>query len=199
MKKLEKYTLFAEVFSYPTGQDQRFRENWQSLISPRAPELQALLEAFATHMQEKNLPQQQEYYISTFDVQALCYLDIGYVLYEEDYNRGRFLVYMKQEQEKAGNPRNSELPDHLPNVLNLLPLITDPTFAEELVVSMLIPALEKMIRSFQSDDNVYKGMLKVLQQTLEADFQNSAFERFEFSTLEKNRSFTCMSGCGSLI
>lgn len=196
MKKLEKYRLFAEVFSYPKEPDQQFLNHWKTLVLPRELDLQLMLEAFVTHLQERNLPQQQEYYISTFDVQALCYLDIGYVLYGEDYNRGRFLVYMKQEQEKAGNPCNRELPDHLPNVLNFLPLINDPVFAEELVVSMLMPALEKMIRSFQSDDNVYKGMLRVLLQTLEADFPDSAFERFEFSTLEKNRNFTCMSGCG---
>ncbi|MFV0592060.1 MAG: hypothetical protein ACK5M7_11800 [Draconibacterium sp.] len=198
MKELEKYTLFAEVFSYPKQQNNRFQKDWPGFILPQFPESETKLEAYATHLREKNLQEQQEYYISTFDVQALCYLDIGYVLYGEDYNRGRFLVYMKEEQQKAGNPCNSELPDHLPNVLNLLPLITDPGFAEELIISVLIPALEKMIGSFQSKDNVYKGMLEVLQQTLEKDFPDSAFEKFDFGTLEKNKSFSCMAHCGNL-
>ena len=64
---------------------------------------------------------QQEYYISTFDVQAICFLDIGYVLFGEDYKRGIFLVNIKKEQIKAGNDCGSELPDHLPNILTLLP------------------------------------------------------------------------------
>jgi hypothetical protein len=49
-----------------------------------------------------------------------------------------------------------------------------------------------MIESFNSNDNIYKGMLKVLLKIMENDFPESDFERFNFSTQEKTKSFECL-------
>lgn len=192
MKDFNHYNDLAEVFTYPTQDRNAYIEAWREIIKNSVPEMANKLGAFIDHIQQKTLAAQQEYYIATFDVQALCFLDIGYVLYGEDYNRGIFMLNMKREQKKHDNDCGWELPDHLPNILTLLPKIEDETFAEELICSILVPALEKMIEAFNSEDNVYKGMLQVLLGIMENDYPESEFERFSFNSQEKARSFECL-------
>lgn len=191
MEKLIHYNAFAEIFKYPSTERENFVGEWRKMIWDRLPELGDKLEMFVTHVQGKTLAEQQEYYISTFDVQAICFLDIGYVLYGEDYNRGVFLANIKAEQEGANNDCGSELPDHLPNVLTLLTKMKDKSLTEELIVSMIEPALEKMIEAFRNDENVYKGMLEILLRIMQIDFPGSKFEKFSFSSQEKAKSFEC--------
>ncbi len=191
MENLKHYIALAEIFKYPTTGGNIFISEWRKIIKNKVPEMAPKLRAFTDHIQNKTISARQEYYIATFDVQASCYLDVGYVLYGEDYNRGIFLMNMKKEQEKAGNDYGKELPDHLPAILSLLPKLEDESFAEELLVSMLIPALEKMIESFLAKNNVYKGMLETLQKIMENDFPHSEYERFNFNSQEKAKSFEC--------
>jgi nitrate reductase assembly molybdenum cofactor insertion protein NarJ len=180
MKDLTHYDLLAEMFRYPTEELKAFCEKWREIIQVYDPGLILRLEPFAAHINDKPLPFQQEYYISTFDVQAMCSLDIGYVLFGEDYKRGIFLVNIKKEQLKVRNDCGSELPDHLPNILTLLPKIKDTDLAEELIFSLLIPAIHEMIVKFNNGNNLYKGLLEILVAIMETDYPDSSYERFEF-------------------
>jgi len=180
MKNLVNYEILAEWFRYPYPGLENFKEGWRKTVSGYNPGLLRKLDPFISHLSARTLENQQEYYISTFDVQALCHLDIGYVLFGEDYRRGVFLMHVKKEQETAGNDCGKELHDHLPNMLTLLPKIRDTELAEELVYSVLIPALKKMIRNFRTNDNVYKGLLEILVSIMDMDYPVSAFERFIF-------------------
>lgn len=192
MSDLSHYAVLAGVFDYPGPGIREITANLEGIVRKRLPGMIHLLQAFADHVKAKPLAALQEYYIATFDVQALCFLDIGYVLYGEDYQRGVFLVHMKQEQEQAGNECGSELPDHLPNMLRLLPRLRDELLAEELVYSLMIPALEKMTGSFHSADNVYKDLLRLLLAMMEHDYPESSFERFDFRARKKGESFRCL-------
>lgn len=189
MKDLTHYKLLAEMFRYPSDELKAYSEKWKEIISLYDGSLTPRLDLFITHINDKSLSLQQEYYISTFDVQAMCFLDIGYVLYGEDYNRGVFLVNIKKEQIKAGNDCGSELPDHLPNILTLLPKISDADLAEELIYSLLIPALHEMILKFRDVHNLYKGLLEILVKIMETDFPVSSFERFTFNIRKKTDPF----------
>jgi len=185
MKDLSHFKILAEMFRYPTDNLKACSEKWEEIISMYNASLTSKLYPFINHINEKPASYQQEYYISTFDVQAMCFLDIGYVLYGEDYKRGIFLVNIKKEQIKAENDCGSELPDHLPNILTLLPKIADPDLAEELIYSILIPALHQMILKFRDTNNIYKGLLEILVNIMETDFPASAFEKFTFKAGEK--------------
>ena len=189
MKDLTHYKLLAEMFRYPSDDLRAYSEKWRDVISLYDARLTDKLNLFITHINGRALGFQQEYYISTFDVQALCFLDIGYVLYGEDYKRGVFLVNIKKEQIKAENDCGSELPDHLPNILTLLPKITDAYLAEELIYSLLIPALHELILKFRDTSNLYKGLLEILVKIMETDFPVSSFERFTFNTRKKTDLF----------
>lgn len=185
MKDLTHYTVLAELFRYPTTGMNTYSVEWRNIIDRYNPELTLKLEPYIDHIQEKNLSFQQEYYISTFDVQAVCFLDIGYILYGEDYKRGVFLVNIKNEQDKAGNDCGCELADHLPNILTLLPKLQDTKLAEELIYSILIPTLHEMIAKFRANTNLYKGLLEILVAIMEADYPILGYERFIFSPLSK--------------
>jgi nitrate reductase assembly molybdenum cofactor insertion protein NarJ len=180
MKDLTHYKLLAEMFRYPTEDLKTSCEKWRDIIRAYDPGLILKLDPFTARINEKPLSFQQEYYISTFDVKAMCSLDIGYVLFGEDYKRGIFLVNIKKEQIKVCNDCGSELPDHLPNILTLLPKIEDLDLAEELIYSLLIPAIHEMIIRFNNVTNFYKGLLEILVTIMETDYPASPFERFDF-------------------
>ena len=189
MKNLTHYKTLAEMFRYPSDELKTYSGTWRDIIQVYDHELILKLDPFSVHINEKPLSFQQEYYISTFDVQAMCFLDVGYVLFGEDYKRGVFLVNIKKEQIKACNDCGSELPDHLPNILTLLPKIKDQELAEELIYSLLIPAIHEMIFKFRNGSNLYKGLLEILVTLMETDYPDSTYERFDFGQRKKTDLF----------
>jgi nitrate reductase molybdenum cofactor assembly chaperone len=196
MKTMNHYTSLSRMFTYPEQDLQGFSDTWMEIALKYDPAFRVKLEPFIKHLHDSPLAFQQEYYVSTFDVQALCFLDVGYVLFGEDYKRGNFLVHMKREQEKAGNDCGCEMPDHLPNILTLIPKLEDEEFVEELVVSLLIPAIQEMIAKFGSNRNFYKDLLELVAAIMEMDFPGSKFERFKFVTQGKTDLLNSMPmGC----
>jgi len=189
MKDLTHYNLLAELFRYPTDELRNISGKWKEIVQLYDQELIKKLNPFIVHINEKSLSFQQQYYISTFDVQAMCFLDIGYILFGEDYKRGVFLVNIKKEQLKACNDCGSELPDHLPNILTLLPKIQDADLAEELIYSLLIPAIHEMILKFNMGNNLYKGLLEILVSIMETDYHDSTYERFDFGRKKNHDLF----------
>ena len=93
----------------------------------------------------------QELHTRTFDVQSLTTLDVGYVLFGDDYKRGALLSNLNQEHARAQNDCRGELADYLPNLLRLIPKIEDREFLGELVEQILVPALMLMIREFDPE------------------------------------------------
>ena len=178
------YTHIAALFNYPSRD---FNEVTTQLAADFKNYGQSLVDDFlpvASHFTSKQTSELQEYYIRTFDVNAACYLDIGYVLFGEESKRGQFLLNMKNEQLKADNDCGTEFADHLPNVLTLLPKIKDNIFREELVVSMLLPALKHMLENFRTEENVYKVLLKLLVFVLKTDFAYSEFVPYQINQHE---------------
>ncbi len=137
----------------------------------------------------------QELHTRTFDVQSLTTLDIGYVLFGDDYKRGALLSNLSREHTQAENDCGGELADHLPNLLRLIPKLKDQDLLDELVSEILVPALMLMIREFDperiekknanyrkhyqtlidpapgSDATIYCRALKAVIDVLAKDFQ----------------------------
>ena len=181
---MDIYTHIASLFSYPSKD---FRSNIEHLLGEFQAYGQSAVDDFlpvAQHFTSNQISELQEYYIRTFDVNAACYLDIGYVLFGEESKRGQFLLNMKSEQLKAGNECGTEFADHLPNILTLLPKLNDAVFKEELVVTILLPALKHMLENFRTEENSYRGLLKLLVQVLETDFKDSVYEPYQINQQE---------------
>lgn len=172
---MEALTHIARLFQYPKG---NFTETVEALSDCMNAYGKTVTDNFANvafHFTSNPETYLQEYYIQTFDVNAECYLDIGYVLFGEDSKRGQFLLHLKKEQLKANNDCGTEFPDHLPNFLTLLPKLDDVVFREELIVTMFLPALRHIVKNFRTSDNIYKGLLQCLISILETNYSNSTF------------------------
>jgi nitrate reductase assembly molybdenum cofactor insertion protein NarJ len=183
---MQHYALLSELFSYPekenlTGTVPVIRQ----FINEKYPECNDKIERFSSFVGSGTLDEQREYYIRTFDVEALCYLDLGYVLFGEDYKRGEFLVNLHEEHIKAGNECGGELADHLPNMLKLLPKIKDKALADELAFSIMIPAVQEMLDNFKDGENVYKSALELLLYIMKQDFNNLGYKQYKVLNKDK--------------
>ena len=112
------YGMIADLFIYPhySSHITRVREIHQHLLAA-LPEAAEAMNRYMTFINQASLTDIQELYLRSFDVQAITTLDIGFILFGEDYKRGQLLVHLNREHREAKNVCETELSDHLPNVL----------------------------------------------------------------------------------
>ncbi len=168
------YAKLAGLFDYP---DAHYIDRVKSVrddIATRCPEAARSLDQVLELLPRNDLRALQELHTRSFDVQALTTLDLGYVLFGDDYKRGELLSNLMREHRLANNDCHTELGDHLPNVIRLLPLLTDAEVVEELVQEIIVPALRKMIGEFdparlEKKDEMYHKHYKTV---IEANFES---------------------------
>ena len=174
MEVKEQYSRLADLFRYP---DENYISNVNKCadnLKVNYPEAFEKLIPFTNWVNSHSIVEIEELFGKTFHIQAICYLDMGYVLFAEDYKRGEFLVQMKKEQANANVDCGEELADNLPNVMKLMSVMEDQTFLEEFAIRVVKVALEKMIKEFDESriklkDKVRKKKQKVI---IMADLQN---------------------------
>ena len=188
------YSHVAELFDFPLPGFAARSRALLDFLGARYPDAAVEVEHFLDAIPERTLDL-QELHTRTFDVQSLTTLDIGYVLFGDDYKRGALLSNLSREHTQAENDCGGELADHLPNVLRLIPKLKDQALRDELVRELLVPALMLMIREFDpqrierknasyqkhyktlidpacaSDSTVYCRALKAVMHVLAKDFQ----------------------------
>lgn len=214
------YARMADLFRYPDGHFRARVEEVYAMLGKNYPDAADTLVRFVNWVRTTDAHGVEEVFSRTFHVQAICYLDLGFVLFGEDYKRGEFLVNMKREQARAGNDCGEELPDNLVNVLTLLPLLKDRAFAEELAGRVVMPALRRMIGEFsprklemltrmlrrkhnaiimdgQENINVYHDALLALFQMMAADFTEVAMEAHRPPGMDPLRATAPLSDCGT--
>jgi nitrate reductase assembly molybdenum cofactor insertion protein NarJ len=179
MKTLHHYNTLANMFRYPDEHMAEYSKNLMEMILKVFPDKFSELKKPIENHNQLSIKEQQEYYLKTFDVQAICYLDIGYVLFGEDYKRAQLLVNLQNEHKNAGIDCGSELGDHLPNVLTLLSQTSDPDFAEELGFIVTTPAVRFMLTKFKDiQTNYYKNLLALLLEFLQRDFPGEGLHEY---------------------
>ena len=182
---MEAYKHIADLFRYPTAGILTQLDQVSQFLKQKDALLHSKFQPFHDFFTNNSITSLEEHYIRTFDVRAICHLDIGYVIFGDDSKRGRFLYHMKEEQILAGNDCGSELADFLPNMLTLLSKIDKLDLAEELSVSILLPALSKILQKLESESNIYKIPVGILISLLEQDFENSEYEAVMIGTKDK--------------
>ncbi len=168
MATVSDYDRIAGLFIYPV--DESYKDTVKSIyqyLQAEYPEAAADMEPFISYVGHSTFREMQELYLRSFDVQAITSLDIGYILFGEDYKRGQLLVHLNQEHKQAGNNCHTELADHLPNVLRLIARIREDSLRDEIATRLVMPALRKMMREFtpeklQKKDEIYKKHQKTV-------------------------------------
>jgi nitrate reductase assembly molybdenum cofactor insertion protein NarJ len=181
MNTLNHYKPLADLFRYPDENFLLRANSFLRTVSAAFPAQAEKLSAFISAIEGLTVKQQQEYFMKTFDVQAICYLDIGYVMFGEDYKRAQLLVNLQNEHKTADVDCGTELADHLPNVLSLLASSDNQEFTEELGFIILTPAVRFMLTKFTNTQNCYKGLLEVLLAILQHDFPGGGLAEYAFA------------------
>lgn len=199
MRSFEHYIVFADLLRYPGENYPEKAKECLDMLKNHYPSLVEEIKPFVDYICTHTRDEYEELYTKTFDVQPICYLDLGYVIFGEDYKRGAFLLHMQEEQLKAGNDCGTDLSDNISNMLTLYTKTDNQQFLDELSVKILIPGLEKMIAEFKqaridlkvkvlkklhkaiiqeelNHGNVYKNVFSTLLQIVRTDFENVAMQ-----------------------
>lgn len=155
--------LLAQLLSYPKAGYADAARACQELLRAEFPEQAAAFGRFVQYAQTAHSEEMEELFTRTFDLNPVCCLEAGWHLYGEDYNRGEFLVKMRQLLRQHGVAETIELPDHLSNLLPLLGRMKSEE-AGPLCASFLLPALEKMQAGLEGRQNPYEPVLSAARQ-----------------------------------
>ncbi len=182
------YSLLAALFEYPDADYPQRVQDLVEFLDGRYMKASAELDRFLGHLPTQDLMTMQELYTRSFDVQAVTTLDIGYVLFGDDYKRGEMLANLNREHIEAGVDCGTELADYLPNLLRLLAVLEDEDLVCDLINAILVPALRGMIGEFDPDRvekrNVsYQKHYKTLIETPAVDIEAVTLYQFALSSL----------------
>jgi len=164
------YRLIASLFEYPdAGYPERVQQI-KAFLDGNYPKAAEELGKFLGYLPADDVIAMQELYTRSFDVQAIATLDLGYVLFGDDYKRGELLANLSREQTAAKNDCGTELADHLPNVLRLMSVLQDEELIEDLAYAIVGPALLEMIGEFSPErlekkNESYRKHYKTLIET----------------------------------
>ena len=153
------FDCLADLFGYP-------RDDYQSLVSrlravaPATP-LEALAEQFAANVADRTLLELEELYTRTFDLNPICALEVGWHLFGEDYNRGLFLVRVRQLLARYAIAEEGELPDHLAHVLRILARLPRSE-AEVFAYAVVMQAVDAMLSGLADKESEFEPLLRAV-------------------------------------
>jgi nitrate reductase delta subunit len=132
------------------------------------------LDAFADRAGSTTVGSMQELFTQSFDLTPECALEVGWHLYGEDYERGAFLVRMREQLRAHAIEEGVELPDHLGSLLALVAAAPEETRA--LVTDALVPAVDKILAGLERAGSPYHPIVDALRGLLAADANAAARE-----------------------
>ena len=160
------YDVLSTFFEFPKEDYLEKCMEAQHYFDKHEPEIGKILSSFSDYLSVGN-EIMHELYVRTFDVQAITTLDIGYVLFGDDYKRGELLANLNKELQSHQIDCNQELSDNLTNVLQLMSQWNNAELRAEFAGLILFPALVKMRNEFnvshvKEKDGYYKKAFKTV-------------------------------------
>jgi nitrate reductase delta subunit len=153
------FEALGALFAYPRSDYmRRLEECRRALAETGTTEAQAHLDAFASSVGVMEVERLQELFTGTFDLNPKCTLDIGWHLFGEQYERGAFLVEIRDALREVDVAESVELPDHLTHVLALVGRL-DAGRATDLTTRAVAPALEKILSALGDGDSPFKHLV----------------------------------------
>jgi nitrate reductase delta subunit len=135
---------FAPLFAYP---DEGYRDRAEACARESAS---PGVREFAARLAPLSTGEIQERFVQAFDLNPSSTLEIGWHLFGEQYERGDFLVSLRQRLRDAAIPECGELPDHLLHVLPLVSRLARED-ARAFADRFLSPALSKIEAGLPKD------------------------------------------------
>lgn len=159
----------SDLMTYPTGAFQASVERASKALKSLSPGAAGELKTLAEEVSELDEGALQELYTRTFDINPVCCLEIGWHLFGECYDRGGFLVEMRELMRRHGVEETPELPDHLANVVALLARMPHGE-ADRLAGIRAAPAVRKMLSGFDGKETPLRRLVAATLALLEDRF-----------------------------
>ena len=153
------YEGLSALFSYPADEYCSHADECLRALDALPTEAAAEFHKFHADIAGLSTEELQELFTRTFDLNPMCTLEIGWQLYGEDYQRGEFLVKMREHLREYEVPETGELPDHLSHALALLAKLEEEESAE-FAGSYLLPAIDKMRGAWRENRNAFAFLLE---------------------------------------
>jgi nitrate reductase delta subunit len=134
----------SQLLRYPDEHTQALSASLADAAMDTGHPCQEHLEAFALTAKGLDLRELQELFTRSFDLSPECSLDAGWHLFGESYQRGQFMAMMRHHLKEHGIQEGKNLPDHLPNLLDL-GMKLERQDAMDLVDDCILPVLEKIL------------------------------------------------------
>ncbi|MFN8627568.1 MAG: molecular chaperone TorD family protein [Candidatus Binatia bacterium] len=161
------YDRLGALLRYPDAAYLADVDSCGRLLEAEEPALAARVERFAAGVRDIPLADLEELFTRTFDINPVCTLEVGWQLFGEEYERGTFLVRMREEMRRLGLPESTELPDHLTHVLAVLGRMAAER-ADDFATACVLPAVERMCTSLAGKDVPYEHALDAIRTFLMA-------------------------------
>jgi nitrate reductase molybdenum cofactor assembly chaperone NarJ/NarW len=152
----------GELLRYP----QNFREQMFRILEEleAAPQVKAHVDQFwdeVSHVSPEGL---EELYTRTFDLNPVATLEVGWHVWGEQYERGRFLADLRPLQARHGIEEGTELPDHL---TILLPLVERMDHFEAApILEHIDKAAAKILEPLDRNGNPYRHLIRAALESL---------------------------------
>lgn len=155
------FATFAELFAYPRGDVASTVRRCLALLEPghaAAPKLRK----FFSWASDVTAGEIEEVYSATFDLQPPCAPYVGHQICPDPARRNLFLSALAAVYSGEGFRPQEELGDHLSEVLRFLAVARDQEARLSLIHEGLVPAVERMVASFDPASTPYRALLDAL-------------------------------------
>jgi nitrate reductase delta subunit len=146
------------LFCYPDSTYAERLYQCRRAMETHSPEAATCLLKVEESLVGRSRMDMEELYTRTFDLNPTCTLDIGWHLYGEQYERGRFLVRCRDLLEELSIDEKGELPDHLSSLLSALGRLPEE-LAAPFAARFLLPALLVMRKALEKKESAFAGLL----------------------------------------
>ncbi len=161
----DPFEQLSQFLEYPAGCFREELTEFLPMIKERFPEAASYLETYMQGVKDLALTEVEELYTRTFDINPACTLELGWILYGQQYERGAFLVRMRELLRSHEVEERGELPDHLTYVLRALSRMAENE-ALAFCQKEVLPAVTKMREGFADSDNPYTSVLEAVLSAL---------------------------------
>lgn len=152
----------ATLLAYPDGGTAAAARGAEACLGAAFPAAAPELAPFVAAVGTATPDGLEELFARTFDWSTTVALEVGWHLYGEQYERGAFLVRLRERLRATGVEEGSDLPDHLGTCLRLLGRLPADE-ALGLATVALVPAVEKIVAGFGAEPNPYLSVIRAVR------------------------------------
>jgi nitrate reductase molybdenum cofactor assembly chaperone NarJ/NarW len=155
------YRVFSDIVDYPRPNLLRSVNECIALLPSVERKGVRLMKGFRQFVKRTPLPEMEEVYSHTFDLQLTPYPSVAQYLIPDEEGRGLFLAGLKEHYQSYDFAGGNDAPDHLSVMLRFLSHYKNGE-AEELISECIVPALKKMMAGIHDRQSPYRAVLEAL-------------------------------------